>query len=91
MLVNKYGSDQVSVQAVNLHQTEDALFLKKISDGFKEQLGCIIVLEGGNGEGFVYQLDEEFSIVYRISLSDFENGSGNVDRLTMQGFYSSLK
>jgi len=90
-LVNAYGSGQVSVKAINLHQSNEASFLKKISPGFQEQPGCIIVMEGGNREGYVYQLDEEFSIVHRTSLSEFIEGSKSVDAQTMDNFYASLK
>lgn len=89
-LVDKYGSEKVSVKAVNLHDPNETKFLKKIDSGFKEQPGCIIVLEGNN-EGYVYQLDEEFNVVHRVTLQSFKKGSQNVNRETMENFYSSLK
>lgn len=90
-LVDKYGFDQVSVVAVNLHERGETEFLARISDGFLMQPGCIIVLEADNGEGYVYQLDEEFKIVFWLTLSEFEEGARNVDALKMVQFYSSLK
>ena len=90
-LVDKYGSDHVSVKAVNLDDKDEADFLRNISDGFLMEPGCIIVLKAGKGEGYVYQLDEEFRIVSRMTLSDFEEGARNVDAGTMEHFYSSLK
>lgn len=89
-LVGKYGSDGVSVRAVNLHDESEVAFLEEINQGFVTEPGCIIVLEGGNGEGYVYQLDEELSIVFRLTLSEFEEGARNVDALTMEFFYDSL-
>ncbi len=70
---------------------DEADFLRNISDGFLMEPGCIIVLKAGKGEGYVYQLDEEFRIVSRMTLSDFEEGARNVDSGTMEHFYSSLK
>lgn len=90
-LSEKYGSDLVSVEAVNLHQREETTFLSQISSGFREEPGCIIVLRAGESEGFVYQLDEEFNIVFKMTLNDFEKGAMNVDGVTMKYFYSSLK
>ncbi len=89
-LVDKYGSGDVSVEAVNLHDESETEFLRKINDGFFMESGCIIVLKAGKGEGHVYQLDEEFNIVFRITLSEFEQGARNVDARTMEHFYSSL-
>ncbi len=90
-LVDIFGSDHVSVKAVNLHNKGEADFLRNISDRFLMEPGCIIVLKAGKGEGYVYQLDEEFRIVSRMTLSDFEEGARNVDAGTMEHFYSSLK
>ena len=90
-LVVKYGSDDVPVRAVNLHDESEVAFLKEINQGFVTEPGCIIVLEAGNAEGYVYQLDEELSIVFRMTLSAFEEGARNVDAPTMERFYSSLE
>lgn len=90
-LVEKYGASGVTLKAVNLHDKKDAEFLRKINDGFLVEPGCIIVLQGGNGAGYVYQLDEEVNIVFRLTLSEFEEGSRNVDALTMERFYGSLE
>ena len=90
-LVEKYSSDHVSVTAVNLHANGETDFLRKLSDGFLMEPGCIIVLKAENGEGYVYQLDEEFNIAFRMALSGFETGARNVDTRTMEKFYDSLK
>ena len=90
-LVDKYGFDQVSVVAINLHERGETEFLARISDGFLMQPGCIIVLEADSDEGYVYQLDEELNIVFWLTLSKFEEGARNVDALKMVQFYSSLK
>ena len=90
-LVDKYGSSGVSVKAVNLHDKSETDFLIKINDGFLIEPGCIIVLKAGKGEGYVYQLDEEFNIVFRMTLSEFEQGASNVDAGTMKHFYTSLE
>ena len=90
-LVNKYGSDNMSVKAVNLDDDDEADYLRKISDGFLMEPGCIILLRAGKGEGYVYRLDEEFHIVFRMTLSEFEQGARNVDARTMEHFYRSLK
>ncbi len=90
-LVDKHGSDHVSIQAVNLEDKDEAEFLRKISDGFLVEPGCIIVLKADQGEGYVYQLDEEIQIVSRMTLSQFEQGAHNVDARTMEIFYGSLK
>ncbi len=91
-LSEKYGSDLVSVEAVNLHQREETTFLSLISSGFREEPGCIIVLRAGESEGYVYQLDEEFNIVFRMTLSEFRDAAAaKVDARTMEDFYSSLR
>ena len=90
-LVDKHGPDHVSIQAVNLEDEDEAEFLRKISDGFLVEPGCIIVLKADQGEGYVYQLDEEIQIVSRMTLSQFEQGAHNVDARTMEIFYGSLK
>ncbi len=90
-LVDTYGSGDVSVEAVNLHDRTETDFLRKIDDGFLNEPGCIIVLKAGKGEGYVYQLDEEFNIVFRMTLSEFEQGARNVDAPTMEHFYRSLE
>ena len=90
-LVDKYGPDHVSVMAVNLVDLDEADFLRKINDGFLRKPGCIIVLKADQGQGYVYQLDEEIQIVSRMTLSQFEQGARNVDARTMENFYSSLK
>ena len=89
-LVREYGSDRVSAKAVNLHEDSEIAFLKEIDPGFAIEPGCIIVLEGGDGEGYVYQLDEDVSIVFRMTLPAFEEGARNVDASTMERFYGSL-
>jgi hypothetical protein len=89
--VDIFGSDHVSVKAVDLHNQGEADFLGNISDRFLMEPGCIIVLKAGKGEGYVYQLDEEFNIVSRITLSQFEEGARDVEAGTMENFYSSLK
>ena len=90
-LSEKYGSDLVSVEAVNLHQREETTFLSLISSGFREEPGCIIVLRAGESEGYVYQLDKEFNIVFRMTLSEFLEAAAKVDAGTMEHFYSSLR
>ena len=90
-LVDKYGSDQVSVKAVNLHEEDEAGFLRIISDGFLMEPGCIILLKAGIDDGYVYQLNEEFDIVYRMTLSQFQERARKVDLHTMEKFYSSLQ
>ena len=90
-LADKYGSDQVSVKAVNLHGEDEAAFLRIISDGFLMEPGCIIVLKAGKKDGYVYQLDEEIEVIYRITLAQFQEGARNVDPRTMENFYSSLQ
>ena len=90
-LVDNYGSDQAWVKAVNLHEEDEAAFLRIISDGFLMEPGCIIVLRAGMGDGYVYQLSEEFEIVYRMTLAQFQEGARNVDPPTMENFYSSLQ
>ena len=90
-LADEYGSDHVSVKAVNLDDEDEAAFLKTISDGFLVEPGCIIVVKARIGGGFVYQLDEELEIVHRITLSQFEEGIRSVDARTMENFYSSLQ
>ena len=89
-LVEKYGAGGVSVKAVNLHEPSEAAFLREISLGFLSEPGCIIVLKAGD-EGYVYQLDEEVNIVFRLTLSEFEAGARSVDALTMERFYGSLE
>ncbi len=90
-LSEKYGSDLVSVQEVNLHQREETTFLILISNGFREEPGCIIVLRAGESEGYVYQLDKEFNIVFRMTLSEFREAAAKIDARTMEDFYSSLR
>ena len=90
-LADEYGSDQVSVKAVNLDDEEEAAFLRVISNGFLMEPGCIIVLKAGTGDGYVYQLDEEIEIVYRMTLSQFEEGARDIDPRAMENFYSSLQ
>jgi len=90
-LSEKYGYDLVSVEAVNLHQREETTFLSQISSGFREEPGCIIVLRAGESEGYVYQLDKEFNIVFRMTLSEFLEAAARVDAGTMEYFYSSLR
>ncbi len=90
LLAVKYGSDKVSVKAVNLHEEGQSAFLKKIDAGFKSQPGCIILLEGGNEEGYVYQLDEGFHIIHKISLTAFNEGSRNVDPQVIEHFMNSF-
>ena len=53
--------------------------------------GCVIVLKVGIRDGYVYQLDEENEIVYRITLAQFEEGARNVDPRTLENFYSTLQ
>ena len=90
-LVNKFGSNHVSVKAVNLEGKSETDFLAKISDGFLMEPGCIIVLRAGGGAGYVYQLDEEFNIVFRMTLDRFEEGILNLDVRIMEHFYGSLQ
>ena len=90
-LVDKFGSDHVSVKAVNLEDRDEADFLRTINDGFLMDPGCIIVLKAEPGEGYVYQLDEEFNVVFRMTLSGFEQGARAVDSRTMVEFYASLR
>ncbi len=90
-LSEKYGSDLVSVQAVNLHQREESSFLSLISSSFREEAGCIIVLRAGESEGYVYQLDKEFIIVFRMTSSEFRDAAAKIDAGIMEHFYSSLR
>ena len=90
-LSEKYGSDLISVEAVNLHQRDDTTFLSQISSGFREEPGCIIVLRAGESEGYVYQLDKEFNILFRMTLSEFREAAAKIDAGTMEHFYSSLR
>ncbi len=81
----------MSVKAANLHEEDEAAFLSIISDGFFIEPGCVIVLKVGIRDGYVYQLDEEIEIVYRITLAQFEEGARNVDPRTLENFYGSLQ
>ena len=49
-LAGKYGSDPVSVKAVNLDKEDESAFLRIIRDGFLMEPGCIIVLKTVAGE-----------------------------------------
>ena len=90
-LIEKYSEDVVSVKAVNLLKVEDTLFLKEIDDGFKQNPGCIIVIEYENDQGYVYQLDEELNIVYQMNLNDFAESVNKVNSHMLNDFYKSLK
>jgi len=90
-LIDEYGEDFVSVKATNLLEVEDALFLREIDDGFKQNSGCIIVLEYENDQGYIYQLDKELNIVYRMNLLDFTESANKINSQIMEDFYKSLK
>ena len=89
-LVQRDGVDQVRVRAVDLREARSAAFLTKIDPGFRAQPGCIIVLEG-HTHGYVYQLDEAFNIVHRVTLDGFQEGTRHVAPETMAAFYQALK
>ena len=88
--VETYGAGNVSVVAANLEERGEAEFLRSIDDGFRNEPGCIIVLRAGSEEGYVYQLDQEINIVFRITRSEFQDGARDVDTVTMEDFYRSL-
>lgn len=90
-LIEEYGKDIVLVKATNLLEVEDTLFLRDIDDGFKQNPGCIIVLEYENNQGYVYQLDKELNIVYRMNLLEFTESANKVNSQIMEDFYKSLK
>ena len=90
-LIDEYGEDIVSVKAVNLLDVKDTLFLKEIDNNFKQSPGCIIVLEYENNQGYVYQLDEELNIVYRMNLLDFVESANKVNSQIMEELDKSLK
>ena len=90
-LIDEYGEDIVSVKATNLLEVEDTLFLREIDDGFKQNPGCIIVLEYENDQGYIYQLDEELNIVYRMNLLDFVESANKVNSQIMEDLDKSLK
>jgi len=90
-LIDEYGEDFVSVKATNLLEVEDALFLREIDDGFKQNPGCIIVLEYENNQGYIYQLDKELNIVYRMNLLDFTESANKINSQIMEDLYKSLK
>lgn len=91
-LAEEYGEDMVSVKAVNLINIDDTLFLKYIDDGFRQNPGCIIVMEYEDGKGSIYQLNENLDIVHKMNLAEFmEKSAKNVDVHVMDGFYDSLR
>lgn len=90
-LLEQYGQDTVSVKAVNLLNVEDTLFLQGIDEGFEQKPGCIIVLEYKNNEGYVYQLDEDFNIIYQMNFAEFVESANESDSDMLEEFIKSLK
>ena len=90
-LIDAYGENIVSVKATNLLDGDDTLFLKEIDDGFKQNPGCIIVLEYENNQGYIYQLDKELNIIYRMDFLEFTESAKKVNSQIMEDFYKSLK
>lgn len=90
-LLEKYGEEKVTVKAIEKEELTSVKFLKQIDPLFADISGCIIVVEAPNGEGYVYQQDEQFNTIHRITLAQFIEGSKGVDQATMNMFYSELK
>jgi hypothetical protein len=90
-LVERYGEEGVTVKAVERHMLSEVDFLTQIDPKFTEESGCIIIVEGSNGEGYVYQQDEEFNTIHKVTLFQFQEGSKKIDQAILSAFYGSLK
>ena len=90
-LTEKYGEERITVKAFERHMLSEFGFLRQIDEKFTEESGCIIIVEGPNGEGYVYQQDEEFNTIHQITLSQFKEGSKKIDQEILNEFYGSLK
>ena len=89
-LVEKYGKEAVSVQALKLELAHDIGFIRQLDPGFRDDPGCIIVARAGS-VGYVFQEEKSLNVVYTPTLEEFQGKTADADPAVRELFWSSLR
>jgi len=89
-LVEKYGKEAVSVQALKLELAHDIGFIRRLDPEFRNEPGCIIVARAGR-VGYVFQEEKSLNVVYTQTLEEFQSKTASADPAVLELFWSSLR
>ena len=89
-LVEAYGKDAVSVQALKIELAHDIGFIRQLDPGFRDDPGCIIVARAGS-VGYVFQEEKSLNVVYTPTLEEFQGKTADADPAVRELFWSSLR
>jgi len=88
-LMKKYGRENVSIRALEIHLAHDHSYIKSLNPSYKGEIGCIIVVKAGN-EGYVMYEEKNLRVVYIETLEEFKENTKNANSELVEQFYNSL-
>jgi len=88
-LMKKYGRENVSIKALEIHLAHDQSYIKSLNPSYKDEIGCIIVVKAGN-EGYVMYEEKNLRVVYIETLEEFRENTKNANSELVEQFYNSL-
>ncbi|OGM33128.1 hypothetical protein A2803_00280 [Candidatus Woesebacteria bacterium RIFCSPHIGHO2_01_FULL_44_21] len=89
-LAEKYGWDNVHIQALDIDLVSDLVFIKSLRPDFSDELGCVIVVHAGENEGYVYQENEDLEVIHMETMQEFLNKVKDKDPELLFKFFLSL-
>lgn len=90
LLVEMYGKEAVSLQALKLQLAHDIGFIRQLDPEFRDEPGCIIVARAGS-VGYVFQEEKSLNVVYTQTLEEFQGKTAGADPAVRDLFWSSLR
>lgn len=88
-LMKKYGRENVIYKALEIHLAHDHAYLKQLNPHFRDEVGCIIVVQAGN-EGYVMQEEKSLKVVRIETLDQFQENTNQATPAVLQQFYNAL-
>ena len=88
-LMGKYGRENLTFQALEIHLAHDTEYVKKLYPSYHGHIGCIIVVTAGD-EGYVMFERENLEVEYAQTLEEFKQATASVPPEILDQFYASL-
>lgn len=88
-LIKKYGRENVTFQALEIHLAHDDNFIQSLNPKFSHDTGCIILVRAGN-EGFVMQEEKNLQVIHTETLEEFKSNTYHSDPKILEQFYNEL-
>lgn len=88
-LMKKYGRENVSIKALDIHLAHDQNYISALNPNFEGETGCIILVRAGI-EGYIMQEEKNLKVIHIETLEEFKENTKNTNPQVLDQFYNSL-